>query len=78
LHSTEDFVLTTIKILLIKQAAHQITLMVLSLVMAKILLFSLQQMKRQLTKKKKKKKTYHGKCKIQTPRPATAMIGNVR
>jgi hypothetical protein len=25
----------------------------------------------------KKKKTYYGKCKIQTPRPATAMIGNV-
>jgi hypothetical protein len=26
---------------------------------------------------KKKKKTYYGKCKIQTPKPATATIGYV-
>jgi len=62
---------------MIKQAAHHITLMVLSLVMAKkFILFSASTNEGQFTAKKKKK-TYYGKCKIQTPRPATATIGNV-
>jgi hypothetical protein len=38
--------------------------------------FKLQK-QQQLQFTAKKKKTYYGKCKIQTPKPATATIGNV-
>jgi hypothetical protein len=61
---------------MIKQAAHHITLMVLSLVMAKKIIYFDGTNEGQFTAKKKKK-TYYGKCKIQTPRPATATMGNV-
>jgi hypothetical protein len=52
---------------MIKQAAHHITLMVLSLVMAKKIIYFDGTNEGQFT----------AKCKIQTPRPATATMGNV-